>query len=80
MSLQRVRAAPFTPAPVGGDQVGDVVHRVCCRDDDLALCGMDMTGKGWTEQSAGPTCWRCDALDHVRCIRVLGVWLRCAAR
>lgn len=39
-------------------------HWVCCEDDDLALCGIDLTEVPWCTEDDGPTCQRCDDLNN----------------
>ncbi len=66
-------------APVGGEDCEEALHLVCCRDEDLALCGVDLTGQDWVVPQGMPMCWACDGLDGGRCVKVLGRWLRCVA-
>lgn len=54
-------AVQFQPAPVRADRDDDLIHTTCCHDDDLALCGADLTGEPWTE-GGDNLCVVCEAL------------------
>jgi len=41
----------------------DLLHTVCC-DENLALCGADVTDQPWTD--TGQTCTTCDRLEAAR--------------
>lgn len=43
----------------------DATHLTCCQDDDLALCGADVTGEPWADEddSADDDCTVCEYLD-----------------
>ena len=51
----------------------ELVHLTCCDDENVALCGLDLTGLGWsTEEDLAslPACVICDGQDeHDRCPR-----------
>lgn len=79
--------SPFTsvqPADIGDDF--DVIHTPCC-DEDVAICGEDLTGEPWVEDDEGIPCPLCetaladDALCPVRGCRLrrllrIGPWRR----
>jgi hypothetical protein len=59
-----VSGLAVAPAPVeaptdDGDELG---HWVCCRDEDRALCGADVTGHAWVNQGQMLDCVVCDEL------------------
>jgi hypothetical protein len=51
--------------PLGSDlEPGDDEphHVVCCRDENLALCGTDVTDDAWRSDEVPPSCVVCDDL------------------
>jgi hypothetical protein len=44
-------------APAGSASGEDLRHVVCC-DDDVALCGLDVSGDDWSGE--GPVCVPCE--------------------
>lgn len=53
-------APAVTGRPVEVDDDPDVGHYVCDCDQDIALCGWDVTNEPWvTEESEIPTCPMC---------------------
>lgn len=39
-------------------------HWTCCKDDNLALCGIDLTDVPWVTEDDGTNCQRCDDLNN----------------
>lgn len=46
----------------------DLIHSVCECDENVALCGLDMTGHDWLPEGT-TTCVVCYDLDELPCSR-----------
>jgi hypothetical protein len=56
MTVLDVREAPQAAPQSTGD---DTVHEICCVDDDLAMCGEDVSGDEFADGGAPPNCIVC---------------------
>lgn len=45
----------------------DLCHTACCEDQDLGLCGIDVTGHEWDDDGSDPECAACERLVGVDC-------------
>lgn len=52
------------PAPTASDIRDDLDHVTCCEDDNLALCGTDVTDDEWIPAEALTTCVVCAHLEQ----------------
>ena len=43
-------------------EADDLNHIVCCDDDNLAMCGLDLTEVEWMARGALPDCPTCERL------------------
>ena len=58
---------PFDRAELA-DGDPDVEHWVCCDDENLAVCGTDVTGEAWTELDDSQVCVTCrDLVEAADC-------------
>lgn len=59
------------PAPTADTSTGDdadLLHISCCLNDDLALCGLDVTGVDHADDLIEPVCVVCvDLVDTDHC-------------
>lgn len=58
-------------APSRAGNAADLNHEICCVDQDLAMCGTDITGADWTAL---------DPLTCVVCADLLEQWAQHADR
>jgi hypothetical protein len=60
-----VSTAQAEPEVVETGADDDIVHTVCCVDDNLALCGAELSSAGWVTSTVGVTredcCEPCEA-------------------
>jgi hypothetical protein len=56
------QSRPVRPGEGLDDQL---CHQVCCRDDNRALCGRDVTEAAWKSKGATFDCVVCDDLNIV---------------
>jgi hypothetical protein len=47
-----------TPAPVTAGAADDLTHVTCC-DDNVAMCGENVSGQRWVDDSEETTCPIC---------------------
>ncbi len=50
------------PSDVGVDVGGDLDHLTCCVDEDISLCGLDVSGMAIDESIDVPNCIVCSDL------------------
>lgn len=51
------------------DNEPDIMHLVCDCNDDIALCGTDVSGEPWNHDSDPDLCVVCADLDVLDCQR-----------
>jgi len=53
-----------TPEVVGAPSIShvEIIHRVCCINDEVAICGVDVPGVEWTSDPV--TCIGCLLIEN----------------
>lgn len=49
---------------VGVEEEDELDHIICCKDENIALCGIDLTNVAWTEWN-GPKPEDCIVCEHM---------------
>jgi len=62
MTTLTLDTAPVLSASVPSDDCLD--HVTCCGDDNLALCGTDVTADEWIPEDSPTTCVVCASLEE----------------
>lgn len=50
--------------PKDADSDDELTHVCCCRDEDVSLCGVDLTDSNWDHDKQNLQCVVCDDLER----------------